>query len=96
MSNNIAISDDVYERLKRETGDRSFSGVIADHLDSGGTLADVAGATVFDPAAIGAAHDEIDTLSEGTLAPPGHPSESRMNVCDTAVIVDIDRGGIDD
>ena len=68
MSKNIAISDEVYERLRREKGDRSFSEVIADHLDAGGSLADVAGANVLDPSAIAEARDEIDTLSEETRA----------------------------
>jgi len=48
MSKNIAISDDVYRRLKREKGDRSFSEVIDAKLDSGGTLAEVSGQQVFD------------------------------------------------
>ena len=68
MSKNIVISDEVYERLRREKGDRSFSEVIADHLDAGGTLADVAGANVLDPAAITEAPNEVDTLGEETVA----------------------------
>lgn len=47
MSKNISISDDVYRRLKREKGDRSFSEVIADTLDECGALADVTGQQVF-------------------------------------------------
>ena len=35
MSKNVSISDDVYRRLKREKGDRSFSELIADTLDEG-------------------------------------------------------------
>lgn len=48
MSKNIAISDEVYERLKREKGDRSFSEVIAENLDTGGKIADVSGQQVLD------------------------------------------------
>ena len=43
MSKNIAISEDVYRRLKREKGDRSFSELIADTLDDGGQLPDITG-----------------------------------------------------
>ncbi|PSQ17039.1 hypothetical protein BRC99_00670, partial [Halobacteriales archaeon QS_7_69_60] len=43
MSRNISISDDIYERLRREKGDRSFSEVIAERLDEGETLSDVTG-----------------------------------------------------
>jgi predicted CopG family antitoxin len=49
MSKNIAISDDVYRRLKREKGDRSFSEVIEEHLDRGGRLGDVTGQEIFGP-----------------------------------------------
>jgi len=43
MSKNISISDDVYRRLKREKGDRSFSELIAEKLENGGTIAEVTG-----------------------------------------------------
>ncbi|WP_247731490.1 antitoxin VapB family protein [Halovivax limisalsi] len=66
MSKNIAISDDVYERLKREKGDRSFSEVIEDRLEDGGRLSDVVGAGALDHEAISAASDEIERLSRGT------------------------------
>jgi hypothetical protein len=67
MSKNIAISDDVYRRLKREKGDRSFSDLIADTLDEGGRLADVSGQQVLDPEAFAAVDGEIGRLSDGTL-----------------------------
>ena len=67
MSKNIAISDDVYRRLKREKGDRSFSDLIADTLDEGGRLADVTGQQVLDPEAFAAVDGEIGRLSDGTL-----------------------------
>ena len=67
MSKNIAISDEVYRRLKREKGDRSFSEVIAAKLDSGGQLADVTGQQVFDPETYEEVTDEIGRLSDGTL-----------------------------
>lgn len=68
MSKNIAISDDVYERLKREKGDRSFSEVIEDRLESGGDLSDVVGAEALDHEALSDASDEIERLSRGTLS----------------------------
>jgi predicted CopG family antitoxin len=67
MSKNIAIADDIYERLKREKGDRSFSEVIAAKLDSGGRLAEVTGQGVLDPEAHEAAREEIERLSAGTM-----------------------------
>lgn len=67
MSKNIAISDEVYRRLKREKGDRSFSELIADRLDEGGRIADVTGQRILDDAATTAAAEEIARLSEGTM-----------------------------
>lgn len=68
MSKNISIADDVYERLKREKGDRSFSELIADTLDERTRLADVHGEAALDPEAVATARDEIGQLSEGTLS----------------------------
>ena len=48
MSKNVSIGDDVYRRLKRERGDRSFSEVVAEKLDDGGETADVTGQGIFD------------------------------------------------
>lgn len=67
MSKNISISDDVYRRLKREKGDRSFSEVIADKLDGGGELADITGQGIFDAETPDDVADEIQRLSEGTM-----------------------------
>ncbi|PSP82767.1 hypothetical protein BRC96_11215 [Halobacteriales archaeon QS_6_64_34] len=67
MSKNIAISDDVYRRLKREKGDRSFSEVIAEKLDGGGEIADVTGQGIFDAKTPDDVADEIEQLSEGTM-----------------------------
>ena len=67
MSKNISISDEVYRRLKREKGDRSFSEVIAEKLDSGGTIADVAGQGIFDAETSEEVTETIERLSEGTM-----------------------------
>ena len=67
MSKNIAISDEVYRRLKREKGDTSFSEVIADHLESGGSLQDVTGQGIFGADSYPAIKDEIRSMTEGTV-----------------------------
>lgn len=67
VSKNISISDDVYRRLKREKGDKSFSELIAETLENGGKLADVTGQQVFDPETDDKVSEEIERLSEGTL-----------------------------
>lgn len=67
MSKNIAISDDVYRRLKREKGDRSFSEVIAAHLESGGKIADVSGQCILDAETYEAVTDDIESLSRDTI-----------------------------
>lgn len=67
MSKNISISDEVYRRLKREKGDRSFSELIAEKLDSGGQLADVTGQQVLEPDTYETVREEIDRLSEETM-----------------------------
>ena len=67
MSKNIAISDDVYRRLKREKGDRSFSEVIEETLDAGGEIADVTGQEILDPETYDTVSDEIARLSDGTV-----------------------------
>ncbi|SDF46894.1 antitoxin VapB family protein [Halorientalis regularis] len=48
MSKTITISDEVYWKLKREKGDRSFSEVIEARLEAGGKLADVTGQGIFE------------------------------------------------
>lgn len=67
MSKNIAISDDVYRRLKREKGDRSFSEVIRETLDAGGEIADVTGQEILEPGTYRTVSDEITRLSDGTV-----------------------------
>lgn len=67
MSKNISISDEVYEQLKREKGDRSFSEVIAAKLQSGGRLMDVTGNRIFDAETVEEIDREINRLSEGTI-----------------------------
>ncbi len=67
MSKNIAISDDVYERLKREKGDRSFSEVIAATLDTGGRLMDVTGNRILEPDTVAEIDREIGRLSDRTV-----------------------------
>ena len=67
MTRIITISDDVYRKLVREKGDRSFSEVIDDHLEAGGQLADVAGQGIFDAGTYERLTDDVETLSRGTL-----------------------------
>ena len=67
MSKNIAISDDVYRQLKREKGDRSFSEVIEEKLDTGGKIADVTGQGILESGTYEEVSEEIGRLSEGTL-----------------------------
>ena len=67
MSKNIAISDDVYGRLKREKGDRSFSELIEERLDRGGRLMDVTGQNILDVETYEEVSEEIGRLSEGTV-----------------------------
>ena len=67
MSKNITVSDEVYRRLKREKGDRSFSEVIDAKLDSGGTLAEISGQQMFDTETADHVNDEIESLSRGTV-----------------------------
>lgn len=68
MSKNISISEEVYRRLKREKGDRSFSEIIADRLEAGSRLGDVTGRGVLNRESAAAASREIEQLSQGTLA----------------------------
>ena len=67
MSKNISISDEVYRKLKREKGDRSFSELIEDRLETGGKLADVTGQRIFDDDAYETVKTDVRELSGGTL-----------------------------
>lgn len=67
MSKNISISDDVYERLKQEKGDRSFSEVIADTLDERNRLENVTGQHIFEPGTHETVKEEIGRLSASTM-----------------------------
>lgn len=67
VSKNISISDEVYERLKREKGDRSFSELIAEKLDEGARIEDVAGQGVLDATTHDAVKEEIGRLSDSTI-----------------------------
>ena len=65
MIKTISINDDVYRRLKRKTGDRSFSEFIADTLDNRGQLADVTGQQTLDAEANTEVGTEIGRLTDG-------------------------------
>jgi len=67
VSKNISISDEVYRKLKREKGDRSFSEVIDDRLDESARIADVAGQGILDTESIESVSEDIEELSEGAL-----------------------------
>lgn len=94
MTRIITISDDVYRTLVREKGDRSFSEVIADHLEAGGQLADVAGQGIFDAGTHERVTDDVETPSKGDPRAvrgvrffethrrvPAAPSEPRPESC---------------
>ena len=62
----MALSDDVYERLKKEKGDKSFSDIIREKLDSEGKIADVAGMNIFEDVEIESVKYDIEKMSKGT------------------------------
>jgi predicted CopG family antitoxin len=67
VSKKIPVSDDLYRRLKREKGERSFDEVIAETLATGYRLSDVSGAGVLDPGTDADVADDIGRLSDGTM-----------------------------
>lgn len=66
VSKNISLSDEVYEALKREKGDRSFSEVIRERLESGAKLEDVTGEGILDEETYEAVKADIERLSVGS------------------------------
>ncbi|KXA89613.1 hypothetical protein AKJ57_05110 [candidate division MSBL1 archaeon SCGC-AAA259A05] len=67
MSKNIAVSDEVYERLKREKKDKSFSEVIEEKLDSGEKILEVTGSNVLNRETMEKVKREIEKGSRGSL-----------------------------
>jgi len=67
VSKNISISEEVYERLKREKGDKSFSELISEKLDKQNRLAEVTGQQILDSEIAAEVNAEISRLSESTL-----------------------------
>lgn len=67
MSKNIAVSDEIYERLKKEKKDKSFSEVIEEKLDSGGKITEVTGSKILDRETMEKVKKEIERGSRGSL-----------------------------
>ncbi|KXA94677.1 hypothetical protein AKJ37_03310 [candidate division MSBL1 archaeon SCGC-AAA259I09] len=67
MSKNIAVSDEIYDRLKKEKKDKSFSRVIEEKLDSGGKITEVAGGNILDRKTMEKVKKDIEKGSRGTL-----------------------------
>ncbi len=67
MSKNIAISDEIYERLKKEKENKSFSEVIEEKLDSGGKIADVSGSKILDRGTMEEVKKDIEKGSRESL-----------------------------
>lgn len=67
MSKTITVSDEVYRMLEREKGDRSFSEVIRDTLETRGRLADVTEAKLLDAETYGQVTNDVERLSDRTL-----------------------------
>ena len=66
MSRNVALSDDLYERLKREKGEKSFSEFIRSKLDSEGSISEVAGKNILEEEVLDEVKEDIGKLSEGS------------------------------
>lgn len=67
MSRNISVSDDVYDRLRREKDGRSFSEVISDMAERGLRIRDVAGEGILDEETFREVKGEVRGASRGTL-----------------------------
>ncbi len=66
MSENISLSEEVYEALVREKGDRSFSEVIRDALDTARTLKEVSGEGILETGAFEDVQSNIETVCAGS------------------------------
>ncbi|MBS3782486.1 MAG: hypothetical protein KGY68_07790 [Candidatus Thermoplasmatota archaeon] len=67
MSKNIAVSDEIYERLKKEKDEKSFSEVIEEKLDSGEKIVEVAGKNILDKEIMEKVKKDIKEGSRGSL-----------------------------
>ncbi len=67
MSKNIAVSDEIYERLKKEKDGKSFSEVIEEKLDSGEKIVEVTGKNILDRETIEKIKKDIREGSRGSL-----------------------------
>lgn len=67
MSKNIAISDDVYEKLKKEKDGKSFSEVIDEKIESGSLLSEVAGTKILDRGTMEEVKESVRDSSRGSL-----------------------------
>lgn len=67
MSKNISVSDHVYRLLTREKGDKSFSEVIEERMETSGKIADVAGLNILEEGTMEKVKDDVRGMSEGTL-----------------------------
>lgn len=68
MTKEISISDEVYERLNREKGDKTFSEVIADLLETRTNLREVTGTGILAEETNEAVKDDIAELSQSTAS----------------------------
>lgn len=67
MSKNIAISNEVYEKLKREKDGKSFSEVIDEKIDSGGKISEVAGTNILDRETLEEVKESVTDGSKGSI-----------------------------
>lgn len=67
MSKNIAISDEIYNKLKKEKDGKSFSEVIGEKIESGGKISDVAGSRILDRETMDKVKKDIREESKGSV-----------------------------